>query len=411
MTKFTNRFESKKDIAKSLTMARRIHKYILLFNRMLGSKYLDDLFDDGQQILDASRNYYLNAHPQLFAVDEQDGTNPLVVYIDKYHKRTSKQLQLALKQKCYIAHAKAAAIVRVERNESLIVFTSKIKEALLKAIRKHHIWKTIYPALRLIISGFEQQMENVVRMSLSFGVKVVHLIPYNFDAFIISDMSVYLYKKGISAIQRALQTRLQWFFEYELSVQYNIIVHQYQEIATQLTGKSENDAENTTQKVSFASKTQSIPKQPYKPKKGKTSKQNVHTAVGSSLFGSSTPSKKKKQRTSPSRRSQLKLRKAPHRDMYPSTLTTAMKTSKTRAQVKKTKTFTPRNFELESIKADINGEYKKLKYDKNMEMTLDNRMAIQRQLEEMTTNVNRIIAKWMKNLYDNIVEDIEANIQ
>lgn len=100
-------------------MARRIHKYILLFNRMLGSKYLDDLFDDGQQILDASRNYYLNAHPQLFAVDEQDGTNPLVVYIDKYHKRTSKQLQLALKQKCYIAHAKAAAIVRVNEMKVL----------------------------------------------------------------------------------------------------------------------------------------------------------------------------------------------------------------------------------------------------------------------------------------------------
>lgn len=335
MRKFKQHFTERKSaverfLKNMVTRAFENDEYTKMFAVNLNREYLKQSEDDGQLILKASREYYVKSHTQLFTKDKQGVKSPMLVYIDEYHKHTGEQLKLATEQICYAAHTKVAAIVKVEKQNHFFFRFAKIKEALFKLLTKHRIWKSMYPTLRIIVAGFELHMDTVVHIGLNFGAKVAYLVPYNFDIFILTDMTNFLYEGTVEKMNSEMENRWKSFVENDVKPQYNIIVDEYQKIRIEINGNKNSVLENP---FSLASAT-------------KSSDTEKSPAVYDTL----------------------------------------------------------RNSELKNIIADIKKEFKKLKYGRDVGLTLEMRMVIQSGFDKFALEVNRINAKWMQKVYVNMRE-------
>lgn len=188
--------------------------------KAIGSQHSDAILSDGQQILDASYEYYLRTHKKLF-VNEPEG--PLLQYLTEYRKFMQEKLKSAITQKYQTEHMKIALIL-IHASQ-----LSTVKELM----EQYYVGKLIYRSMIKLIAAFEAQIDILIQIG-SHQKHVVHLIPYNIVPFGFQELMSQVYAKPWSKADDLLDNRLDIIISKKLEIEHETIVEGYANVISDI---------------------------------------------------------------------------------------------------------------------------------------------------------------------------------
>lgn len=191
--------------------------------------YLSDTHKDKEQIMSISHKYFSDAftEQQQFTgkpVEE----NPLWSLFKEYHKHATSQVSIVIEEIEKTALTKVGQMLIATRHTNVNVEFAPFMEM----ITKYRVWEGIYPAIRGVITGFERQIQMMLKISVKYGKKVAQSIPYPYDLLVSTPVMLDEFALSVSGVKQSLAGILESFIIDKMRGHHHAILTHYQKMLT-----------------------------------------------------------------------------------------------------------------------------------------------------------------------------------
>lgn len=175
----------------------------------------EQILKDGKTILDATLEYYSNIFPELFMSNRRKH-NPLVTAIRTYHdEMMNNHLTNVIEKICHTAQTKLQVSSELVRNAQEPATMEKLSQ-----------YGNIYPAMRQVISDYEQHVQMLIDVSDEFGMKYVEWVANSFASLVYGEIMTSVKDKTVSQVATTLRLRLTDIMK-QMQKEYSIVVKGY----------------------------------------------------------------------------------------------------------------------------------------------------------------------------------------
>lgn len=343
-------------------------------------------YEDIQMFLDVEiTNLHLN-----IIVSDVEQILELDNNVNPHHMDVVKSAMEIIAHKSLVANA---ILVEILKTEKMHAFDDALPIIRAKCIQ-YGPWKSIYPAIRDVLLGFEQHIKASAEIN-SHHDGLAHTIPYNFIPFVLPEMLTKLKGMTLSQAQHLVKP-VPANICIDLKQQYYHIVEGCGQILAEITGTS-NKAVKDSKLSNRIKKAFHIITS--------TNSKNKAIREATIAIRFNTPEIPGVERTASTSKG-FKDKKSANKKTGISK--PAASTIETNAN------HIISHFKFEKIETEIIAAYNQMmnkistddEEPSESKLTFDERVDIQNKLDIFTDDVNKIGTKWMKKLYDYIMDDI-----